>query len=260
MQGLYPQNWGAYLNIFQIFLRLLGLFMLVPGFSHKNIPIQMKVLLAMVISLALLPMLKDSLGPIPVTLWSLALVVLRETIIGFMMGFTAYITFEAISLAAHFMGTQMGFGVAGMMDPVNHSSSSIMVPLQAWILLMVFLLLDMHHQLIRLFVMSYDVVRVHELSLSSPELLKEFTRVSGKLFLLAVQMAAPFTLLFFGCNMAIGILARVLPQMNILLFSFPVTILLGLGFLYVISPEMIDYCEHVLGEMTTDVAEILKRI
>ena len=260
MGNLYPQHWAGYLGVFQIFLRLLGLFMLVPGFSHRSIPTRMKILMALVISLALYPLLRVKLGSLPPDLWSVALVVLRESAIGLIMGFTAYITFEAISLAAHFVGTQMGFGVGGLMDPVNGSQASVMVPLHAWILLMMFLLLDMHHQMIKLFVLSYDTAPGFELSLSSPGLLAEFVRISGKIFILAVQMAAPFTLLFFACNLAIGMLARLLPQMNIMLFSFPITIMLGLGFLYVIAPEVLDYCERVLGEMTTDVALILKEL
>ncbi len=261
MTDLYPRNWMEYLNILQIFLRMMGLFLLLPGFSQDNIPPRVKILFSLVLSLALYPMLKHNIAPLPESLGGLAGIALRESCIGLLMGFASYVTFQGVALAAQFIGTQMGFGAAGLVDPINQSQTSILVALQGWLILMVFFFTDMHHRVLQLFVMSFDVthqIPVHAFATS--EVLTEFIRITGKIFIMAVQMAAPFTLLILATNVAVGILARMLPQMNILLFSFPITILLGLCAIYLVAPEMLYYMENVLSEMLGDMVSMMKMV
>jgi flagellar biosynthesis protein FliR len=259
--SIYITGWMEYLNIVHVFLRLMGFFLLVPAFSHDNIPGRVKILLAMTVSLALYPMLKPILGPLPESIGGLTAIAIRETVIGFLMGFGGYVTFEAINMASQFLSTQMGFGAAGLIDPQNHTQTSALVSLQGWIVLMVFFFMDMHHTFLELFFSSFQVTaKLGAIDLGSRALLIEFTRVTGKLFVLAVQMAAPFTLLILASNLAVGVLSRLLPQMNIILFSFPITILLGLCTLYLLAPDLLSYLENVLGDAAADMASILKTI
>jgi len=216
-------------------------------------------MLALVLAVALYPLLSLKLGVFSLSLGAISQMALRETVVGFMMGFTVYVTFEALNLAAQFIATQMGLSAAGMVDPQNHTSTPVLVPFQGWLVLMTFLFTDMHHQLIRLFVMSYDATAGFTgETLVSAALYQSFTVMSGKLFVLAVQMAAPFTLMILACNAAVGILARLMPQMNIILFAFPVTILLGLAGLYLLAPDMLSFIENVLGEVWGEVANMLR--
>lgn len=259
MTNLYPQNWSQYLDIILVFLRLLGLFVWLPVFSHASIPGTVRLLLAMAMSLAMYPIVHPYLGGAPVTLGAMAGGALRESLVGLLMGFVAYITFEAIELAAQFVGSQMGLGAAGLMDPMNHSQVSVIVPLHTWLTLMVFLFANLHHEFIRLFAVSFEMTHVSQFtSWSGPGMLSAFFAVTAKLFLVAVQMAAPFTLLLFGLNIAIGVFARLLPQMNMLVFSFTLTLMFGLGGLYIVAPDMLNYMEGLLGEMSHDVLTVLR--
>jgi flagellar biosynthesis protein FliR len=262
MNQLYPQDPANYLGVLFIFLRLLGLFLLVPGFSHQTIPNTIKVGLALSLSLALYPMLSPLLPHVPTSVGEMTLMALRESAIGFIMGFAGYLTFEGISLGAQFVGYQMGFGTAGVIDPQNQAQVSILVPLHGWLLLMMFFLTDMHHNLLKLFVLSFEVTRQFlgaDLVITQA-LFQTFMTLTTKLFVLAIQMAAPFTLLILCCNVAVGVLSRLLPQMNIILFSFPITILLGFCGLYVLAPDLLSHFELVLQGMTDDVVSVLKTI
>jgi flagellar biosynthesis protein FliR len=262
MNQLYPQDASSYLSILIIFLRLLGLFLLVPGFSHQTIPNSVKMALALSLSLALYPMLSPVLPHVTNSLGDLALIAIRESAIGFLMGFAAYLTFEGIALGAQFVGYQMGFGTAGIIDPQNQAQVSILVPLHGWLMLMMFFLTDMHHNLLKLFVMSFEVTKGYLGTdvIVSPQLFQTFLGLTTKLFILAIQMAAPFTLLILCCNVAVGVLSRLLPQMNILLFSFPITILLGFCGLYILAPDLLSHFELVLQGMTDDVINVLRTI
>lgn len=259
MSSLYPHSLYSYLDIFLVFLRLGGLFLLVPAFSHQTIPPMVKLVLAFALSLAIYPIVRPFLGGLPNGVSSLIGAVTRETAIGFLMGFAAYITFEAINLSAQFVGYQMGLGTAGLMDPQNQAQVSVVVPLHGWLALMIFLVSDMHHQILGLFVQSFEITRASSLEgFTGMGMLNAFTLITGKLFFIAVQMAAPFTLLILAINVAIGVLSRMMPQMNMMLFSFSITILLSFAGLYVVAPELLSYLDTTLGEIGADVLGILK--
>lgn len=249
----------AYLGVFTVFVRVLGFFMLVPGFSHKTVPVNIRVLLCLSLSLAFYPLVKSSIGSIPETWGGIAMLSLRETGVGLLMGFICYLTYEAIHLAAQIVGYQMGFGTAGLIDPQNQSNESLLVPLHSWLALLVLFSTDMHHQLLKLFLMSYVATQKMQItSFSNQETFRLITQVSGNLFVLAIQMGAPFTLLILSCNAVMGVLSRLMPQLNVMLFSFPITILLGFCALYLLAPEILEYIGNLLGEMGQNCIQLLR--
>lgn len=261
MSALYPTSWLAYLDILLVFLRLLGLFLLVPAFSHETIPMTVKMGLALALSLAIYPIVRGFLPPLDLSLGGIIAAALRETFVGLIMGFAAYVTFEAINLAAQFTGYQMGFGAAGLMDPQTHASVSILVHLNQWLVLMVFFVANMHHHVLQLFVMSFELTHgLHHEILANTTVLASIVLFTGKLFVLAVQMAAPLTVLVLIVNAALGVLARLLPQMNVLLFSFPLTMLLGFCTLYLIAPDLLDYFSSLLGDMAADMVGVVRSL
>jgi flagellar biosynthetic protein FliR len=258
MNSLYPQDWSSYFQILVVFLRGMGLFVIVPVFSHRAVPGRIKTLLALVLSFALYPIVKRYLPAMPGSFEELSLLVLRESAIGVLMGFAAYVTFEAISLGAQFAGYQMGFGSAAIPDP-QYQGTSALVPLQGWLALMVFLFTDMHHQVIQVFVRSFELTaQLGTLRVDGLPFLNALVLLTSKLFWLAVRIAAPFTVLVLCCNVVIGVLARTIPQMNILLFSFPVTMLLGLCALYFLAPDLLGFLEGVLGDASSDMVSLLR--
>ena len=259
MTSLYPNDWMAYLGVFTVFVRVLGFFMLVPGFSHKTIPVNIRILLCLSLSLAFYPIVKSSVGAIPGTWGGIVILVLKESGVGLLMGFICYITYEAIHLAAQIVGYQMGFGTAGLIDPQNQSNESLLVPLHSWLALLVLFTTDMHHQLLKLFLMSYVATQKLQIeSFSNIETFNLVVNVSGNLFALAIQMGAPFTLMILSCNLVMGVLSILMPQLNVMLLSFPVTILLGFCGLYLLAPEILDFMANLLQEMGQNCVLLLR--
>ncbi|MBY0369176.1 flagellar biosynthetic protein FliR [bacterium] len=259
MSALYPTTDFGALTILLVFFRLLGLFLLVPGFSHNSIPGQVKVLLALSVALAISPIVKPFVPVLDGTMTGYAVAVTRETAIGLLMGFVAYVTFEAISLGAHFLGYQMGLGTAAMMDPASHNQVSLLVPMQAWIALLVFFIADLHHHVLQVFVESFRATQhMGAESFQNVALLKFFIGLTAKLFALAVTLSAPITLLVLCTNVVIGMVSRMIPQMNIMLFSFPITITLGFLGLYIVAPEMLDSIENILGEVSGELMTLIR--
>lgn len=255
---LFPKDWQAYLDILLVFFRLMGFMLLVPILSHKAIPPTVKILLSLSLSLAIYPIVKHQLPPLPNQIEGLVLAVLREGFFGAIMGFVAYLTFEGIALGAHFTGYQMGLGTAGLLDPHADVSSSVLTALYGWAAILIFLMADLHHVLIANFTASFGVTR--ELTMAHVSTPQPLITLTGRLFLLAIQMAAPFTLILLGCQVVFSILARLMPQLNVLVFSFPVTLLAGLLGLYFLSPELIDGMEGILQDASSDMLLLLRSL
>lgn len=261
LSELYPYSWTNYLDISFVLLRLLGLFLLAPAFNHKSIPAVIKIVLAFSMALALYPVIRPYLSPFPTDFYGIIALAVRETLIGFFLGFSIHIAVESIHTAAQFIGFQMGFGVGGLMDPQMQSSVTVLVPLYGWVVLMLFFVLNLHHELLFLFVQSFRITKgIESTFLSQGELMKLVMGMFGELFITAVRMAAPFTLLALTSNVAVGVLNRLIPQMNVMLFSFPITILLGLIVFYLVAPELIEFIEGVMtnsGEKTLAILRAL---
>lgn len=261
LSELYPYSWNSYLDISCVLLRLLGLFLLAPAFNHKSIPVVIKIVLAFSMSLALYPVVRQYLSPFPNDFYGILALAVRESLIGFFLGFAIHIAVESIHTAAQFIGFQMGFGVGGLMDPQMQSSVTVLVPLYGWVVLMLFFLLNLHHELLFLFVQSFRITKDIEASfLSQGALMKLIIGMFGELFVTAVRMAAPFTLLALCSNLAIGVLNRFIPQMNVMLFSFPITILLGLFVFYLVAPELVDFIENIITDSGEKTLAILRAL
>lgn len=261
LSELYPSAWNQYLDITVVILRLLGLFLLAPAFNHRSIPVVIKIALAFALSLALYPVVRPMLGEFPSDLFGIVALAVRETVIGLFLGLSAHLAVEAIHTAAQFIGFQMGFGVGGLMDPQMQSSVTVLVPLYGWVVLMLFFSLNLHHELIYLFVQSFRITKgIEEGFLQNGDTMKYLVSMFGDLFVTAVRMAAPFTLLALASNLAIGLLNRMMPQMNVMLFSFPITILLGLITFYLVAPELLDFIESMLTGASEKTVALLRSL
>lgn len=261
MTALFPNQWQSYLPISVVFFRLIGIAIFAPVFSHRSIPSAVKTSLVVALTFAIYPLVKTHLPPMSIDLFELATAVVRELSFGLLLGFVGYITFEGLSLGAHFIGYQMGFGSASLMDPQHQSHVSTLVPLHSWLAIITFLMLDLHHGLIQLVVRSFEITGKLQWDLLSAKVVYlQLVAVTSRLFVVSIQMAAPFTLVVLIINAAIGVLAKVIPQMNVLLFSFPITLLLGVASLYLFAPEMLAYLEATVAVSLEDMLELMRAI
>ncbi len=247
------------LGVLIVFFRIFGLFLLLPVFSHRVMSGIIKIIFSLALSFAIYPIVEEHIIIPSNSFLMLFILVIKESLIGFLMGFVVYVTFEAISLAAQFVGYQMGFGVVSLIDPQNQSQVSIMVPLHWWMAALIFILSDIHHEVISILVGSYSY-DFSIVSFSGQPFINFITNLTSKLFTLTIQIGAPVGIIMLLSNFGIGVLGRLMPQMNILLFSFPITILLGIFAMYLISPDLIAFMETNLEEVSNEIMELFRTI
>ena len=250
----------SYLGLLPIVFRTAGLFIFVPGFSHSVIPNSVKVFMSFSFALAFYPVLTSSMI-VPTTAGEVLFLVVREVFFGSLIGFGCSITFESVSLAAHFIGLQVGLGTASLVDPQNQTQVSMVSSLFSLLCITLFFVTNAHHLVIASFVQSFSVThKILLINSFSAGTLSYFMMMVGQLFWLSVQMALPVTLITLGTQLILGILGRMIPQMNLLLISFSITLVVGLMGIYIIAPEAIEWMELRFSEMNGLVIGFLKEV
>lgn len=208
--------------------RMAGMFGALPVFGGKRVPLQVRVVSVMALSLLCFPFLDLKTPHIPDDTISLALLALREVMIGVTLSFITQIIFSAVEFSGQIIGIQMGFSMAAIMDPTHGTQTQIMSIMQSLLATLLFLCLGIHHLFIRAIVESFNIIPLGIWHLNG-EIINFLTRATSDIFILGVRLAAPVMVALLLISVTLGIMARSFPQMNIFMISFPLNI--GIGFI-----------------------------
>lgn len=236
-------------QFFWPFLRILAVFSTAPGFSSVAIPPRAKVALAFVIAVAISGAVKQ---PAPLELsWATAVLAVEQVLVGLAIGFAMQLTLAAMSLAGEFVGLQMGFSFAGFFDPHGGTQSAVGSWLHTLALLL-FVAMNGHLLLVEAISTSFRVLPITGDPLATIALLRP-DRLGTEMFRLALSLALPATLLLLFVNLALGFVSRVAPQLSIFSVGFPITLLVGLGSLLLVLPQvqpaLMDALQAFLGPL-----------
>jgi flagellar biosynthesis protein FliR len=231
-----------------ILLRLSLVLYVIPLFSSNNIPKTAKALIALALSATVYSLLHQSMSPMSMEPASLVKIVISEIMFSAVLSLAVLTIFAAFQFAGEVIGFQIGFGFAQVADP---QTGAQMVVLSQWFQLLatlIFLSLNGHHILFAALVESFKNIPVGAFVLSA-DTYGKLISLSGQLFVIGIKMAAPITAVFFLTQVGLGLIARFSPEINILMVSFPLTILLGFLFMMfstvVWGDAMAHYFEQV---------------
>jgi flagellar biosynthetic protein FliR len=205
---------------------------------------QVRVFSILGLSLALTPVVAPYLPPFPAT-WSAGVfLVVREFLVGLGCGLVFRFLFAGVQMAGNLVAIQMGFGMATLLDPQTQAQNTLLAEMLVLLATLIFLTMNGHHVLLRLLARSYQEVPL-ETSISLPGGLFTYVPSLGCLmYNLAVQLLAPVLALLFLTQLALGLVARAVPQIQVMIVGFPLTIALGLFFLsltlMVAGPALMD--------------------
>lgn len=208
--------------------RMAGLFSAIPLFGGKGVPARIKIVVIFVMALLFFPIVRTLLPKVPEDTFSLGLLVVREVLIGLSLGLLSQVIFSAVEFCGQFVGMQMGFTTASLFDPTMGTQLSVLSVFENLLATLLFMSFGMHHLFLRAIVESYQIVPLGAWHMSS-ELLAFVVATTGGIFVLAIKLAAPLMASLLAATVSLGVMARVFPQMNIFMMSFPLNI--GLGFI-----------------------------
>jgi flagellar biosynthetic protein FliR len=151
----------------------------------------------------------------------------RELLVGFVIGLAAYLMFVGIQLAGQVVDIQMGLGMVNIIDPMSSAQVSVMGQYFYLVATLVFLAVDGHHVLLRALADSFELVPLGHANFT-PTMAGLFNERASALFLVAFRVGAPVVGALFLTNLALGVLARTVPQMNVFIVGMPLNVGVGL--------------------------------
>ncbi len=230
---------------FQIFLictaRVAGFIGAIPVFLGSQTPARIKVGLVFAISLVLFPVLSPALPEISFNPISFLLFSINETLLGLMLGLVSRLIFTTVEFGGTIIGYQMGFAAANVFDPQNENQISLISQFQNVFAILIFLALDGHHIFIKTAAKSYQLLPPGNLNLSG-EAIPYLMELTSRMFSLGVQFSAPVLAVLLLSGLILGVLARVFPQLNVFLLSFP----LNIGISFVVIALTLDMVTSLL--------------
>lgn len=231
--------------------------MILPFFNSKNIPVVFKAGLALAISVLMVPLLKDiQIGEVQDVL-TLTLRLIGEIAIGVIMGLAVQLVFSGIQLAGQLVGFQMSFAIANVVDPAGETQVPILSQFSHVLAMLIFLATNCHHTLLRIMVESFHLIPPLGFQYRQA-LTEEIMMLAGNMFIIAVKLGAPIIVVLLLTSVAMGLMARTVPQMHVFIVAMPLKIAIGLIFLGFTLPHMSAFVGQLFKSNAADIIALLK--
>ncbi len=222
-----------------ILCRITAFFVVTPIFSSRSVPNTFKIGLGFFISFIVF--LTYGIQQKVVMDVGYVLLVIREVLVGLLMGYVVYLFFSVVQTAGGLMDLQIGYAMANVVDPHTGASAPLLGNFKYMLMMLVFLTMNGHHYLLNGLMDSYQWMPLsnelfqHLMNVSIADYL---TRTFGQTFLLAFQVAAPLIVAMFLTDVGLGFLTKTAPQFNVFVVGIPLKMMVGLFLLILLLPGM----------------------
>ncbi|MGE4062843.1 MAG: flagellar biosynthetic protein FliR [Rhodospirillaceae bacterium] len=228
------------INVFHfllVFARLSVVFLLMPGISAVYVPMRIRLILAVLVTILVLPLVAPLLPSQPESPAELVWLIVAESLIGGFMGALIQIIMSALELAAFMISNAVGITNALIDDPVTEEQTSIITGFLALIAVALIFITGVHHFILEAMVQSYTLLRPAQ-PLFTGDMLQLGARLLDQAFTMGLRLAAPFIVYELVFQITSGVLARLSPQLNVFFVAIPGKIILGIAVLMVSLPVM----------------------
>lgn len=249
---------GAILNIFTpvnvilfiaIFTRLSGMLTSAPVFSTFPIPNQIKIWLCAIIAFIMFPFVQAKSGfAMPTVFPELAVILIKEFAIGYIIGFCTNLIFVAVEMAANLFSVQMSLSISQALNPTTGSSSPIISQPFTLLAAMTFLTLGAHQWLLSAVYGSFASVPVGYGFIINGKLVQEILYLMGEMFKISVGFALPIFSVLFLKDVLMGFVSKMMPQMNVFMVVMPLKIYIGLLLCIMFTRPMYEYMVTVFSK------------
>lgn len=241
---------------FLIFVRVSSILMTAPFFGSEFFPTRVKLFFAVAMTVMLYPVIpmQGAYIPADATLIELVVATVQEVLVGATMGLVGQVVFGGVQLGGQFISIKMGLGFANMVDPLTQDQSALVTQLFMIFGVILFLAIDGEHMYIQALYRSFDIVPIGEVQaqFAAPV----FMEMASQLFIIGVQLSAPFMIVLFILDLAFAIFGRIMPKANVFFIALPLKVLIGLTMVLLVTPnlplvfdQMFDLLFDYLGQV-----------
>ena len=217
-----------YIPLFGVILiRVAGIVVAIPAFSSRSVPLHVRIGLLIGFTVILFPIVSDQMRPLSLSWPQVVPLLFTEFMVGMVLGFAISFVMNAFIIAGELIGIQMGINLISALDPVAGGQVPILGQFMGLLGMLIFLAIDGHHMMFEALVASFQLVPPMHVHFSG-FLVESVLKLGLGMFVLALKVGAPVMIAVFIVTLAMGILGRTLPQLNVMLNNVPMTIGVGL--------------------------------
>jgi flagellar biosynthetic protein FliR len=235
-----------------VFARIGAMVMLMPGLGEANIPVRIKLSIALMLTLIILPLHRQAYQIDLQSIAALLVLMLHEIVIGIVLGATARVTLSALQVAGSIIAQQMGLGFVTSVDPTQGQQGVLIGNFLTMLGITLLFATDSHHLVIAALNDSYTIFSPGE-TMASGDVAALATRAFAAAFRIGLQLSAPFLVFGLVFNIGLGVLARLMPQMQVFFVGVPLSIFAGFLILAAVLAAMmgtfLDYFTGVMHDM-----------
>lgn len=228
-----------------VFCRLGAMVMLFPALGETAIPANIRLALAFILTLVIMTLVRSKLPAMPDNAIQLALLIAGEIVLGLFVGGSVRLLLSSLHVAGTIIALQTGLSAAMAFDPAQSSQSAIFGTFMTLIGVTLIFVTDLHHLMIVAMRDSYVLFPAGHMP-AVGDFAQLVIRVVADSFKLGIQISAPFLVYGFLFNIGLGLLSRLMPQLQVFFIAMPLNILLGFViFLFVLSAGMFWFTQHL---------------
>src|SRR6201992_3288546 len=235
-----------------VFARVGAMVMLLPGLGESNIPVRIKLAIALLLALIILPLHRADYHVNMDALPALLVMMMYEILIGIVLGATARVTLAALQVAGAVIAQQLGLGFVTSVDPTQGQQGVVIGNFLTMLGITLLFATDSHHLVIAALNDSYSIFSPGEV-MPTGDVAALATRAFAAAFRIGLQLSAPFLVFGLVFNVGLGVLARLMPQMQVFFVGVPLAIIIGVCIFAVVLAAMmgtfLDYFIGVMHEM-----------
>ena len=239
-----------------IFVRMTGLFVIAPIFG-RNMPTYIKIGIALTSAILMASVVKVD-HVIEINGYLLyAFYIIKEFIVGLVIGFVAYAFFTSIYIAGQIIDMQIGFGMVNVFDPITNIQVPITANLYYMVAMLIFLATNGHHILLKALYQSFRLIPIASAGMG-PNMKDNIIEVFRQMFSIGFKIATPILAAILIADVVLGIISKTIPQMNVFVLGMPLKILVGLILIMITIPAFIYIVAMISDKMNIEIFKFLK--
>jgi flagellar biosynthetic protein FliR len=232
-----------------VFARIGAMVMLLPGLGEVNIPVRVKLAIALLLTFVMLPLHRAAYHVDMNSMPALVVLMIHEIVIGIVLGATARVTLSALQVAGSIIAQQLGLGFVTSVDPTQGQQGVLIGNFLTLLGIALLFATDTHYLVIAALSDSYKIFAPGEL-MPSGDVAALATRAFAAAFKIGLQLSAPFLVFGLVFNIGLGVLARLMPQMQVYFVGVPLSIFTGFMILAAVLATMMGtYMDYFIGVM-----------
>lgn len=240
-------------------VRFSGFFINIPVFRESYVPLHIKAGLSALCSALVLPHLLKTQSLPQLSVFGYGIMVLKEISIGLLLGYITLLYFDIFRFGGEVIGMQIGFSFVQTIDPESNRNMAIIGEILQLISVLIFLMLNGHLLILLALAKSFDIVPVVALK-ARPIFVAELVRISSGIFLLGLQIALPIIAMVLVSDVALGLVARTVPRLNIFQVGFAIKVIIGVLGIMLCIPYTADIVKILIQKVFSDISLLVNKL